>query len=205
MPLLSPEAREMLARPQSPLHRRPFYTDTPLEIDRQGSEAQLRQSIEPHLAKHFELTREVIGFNEFHNKKLKIDLMIKPKFDWHFEYIGVEFKKPSRLKMVDYGHWTRQCINYHLTDWGKFGKAIPILMCPGLDFVRYGGRPDFYDNNQDDYFYELTRVMSAFGVGELVPTNRGLEINFCRTHRLWNSWNGLSKDGRRWKFDRKGH
>ena len=190
---------------RNPQYHRSVYADVHSEIDRKGSEAQLRQVIEPHLAKHFELTREVTGFNAFHNKKLKVDLMLKPKFDWHFEYIGVEFKRPARLKIVDYGHWTRQCINYHLTDWGEYGKCIPILMCPGLHFVRYGRSPNFYDNDRDDYFYELTRVMSTFGVGELVPTNRGLEINFCQSHRLWNSWNGLSNDGRKWKLNRKGH
>ena len=184
-----------------------FHGNIVCGIDRNSTEAELRNIIEPKLQRYFHLSeREVTGFNEFHNKKMKIDLIIKPRFNWHFENIGVEFKRPSRLKTVDYGHWTRQCINYHLTDWGEFGKGIPILMCPGLDFVRYGGRPDFYDNDQDDFFHVLTRVMSAFGVGELVPTDSGgLMINFCRTHHLWTSWNGLSHDGRCWRFDRTGH
>ena len=203
---LSESARAFLRRRDEPRHPKDLHKNIAAGIDKNWSEKNFRKYIEPFLEEHFEITREVTGWNDWLETPMKIDLIIKPKFEWHIQYLGVEFKKPKLSKTIDLYQWIRQCGEYHYTDWGKYGKALPVLMCPGLDFI-HPNRSQFVAPGEDDGFFrfELTRFMSSFGVGELAPSNRGLEIKFCRTHSLWNTWRGLNRDGQSWKLDRKGH
>ena len=171
-----------------------LYRD--LDCLKSMSEAQFRRNVEGRLEEHFHLSSEVTGYDEFHECQHRIDLMIEPRFDWHIPCFGVEFKRPDQLKTVGYGHWIRQAFNYHRTDWGRFGKSVPVLICPSLTW---------YEHLKDRFvMHDLQRVMGAFNIGELVPTPGRLEIRMCDS-RLWIEHSGLNAYGRSWKLARTGH
>lgn len=159
------------------------------------SETELKDFMRNELSRNFKIKEEWWG-SHFSGRKVRIDMLIKPKqtSEWANKDVifGIEFKRGNLDNTGYINDYIRQCIDYSNTKFDKIGY-IPILMCP----------PIFEEHHMTSRFTEnIFSLLKSFNIGQLYHSKNGLSIVYAGWHQVWAEKIGVH-EGKRWQMKTK--